>query len=140
MIEHIKMMVPYLDTLSMLLTGQVPHRSNSQCHLFRNLKDPMLLQTLSYRRKITYHLLLIGFLHKLISMKDVGIIFCIYMQLNSCHRSTCTSELSLLPNDNDAELNRQFPFGINLNKILPDLLKLGTKQRILPYSFHNIHK
>ena len=27
----------------------------------------------------------------------------------------------------DAELNRKFPFGIDLNKILPDLLKLRTK-------------
>ena len=26
-----------------------------------------------------------------------------------------------------AELNRQFPFGIDLNKISPDLLKLKTK-------------
>ena len=29
--------------------------------------------------------------------------------------------------DNDAELSRQFPFGIDLNKIFPDLLKLRTK-------------
>ena len=27
-------------------------------------------------------------------------------------------------NDNDAQLNKQFPFVIDLNKILPDLLKL----------------
>ena len=27
----------------------------------------------------------------------------------------------------DAELNRQFPFGTDLNKIFPDLLKLRTK-------------
>ena len=30
-------------------------------------------------------------------------------------------------NDNDAELNRQCPFGIDLNEILPDLIKLRTK-------------
>ena len=29
--------------------------------------------------------------------------------------------------DNDAELNRQFPPGTDLNKILPNLLKLKTK-------------
>ena len=29
--------------------------------------------------------------------------------------------------DNDAELSRQFLFGIDLNKIFPDLLKLRTK-------------
>ena len=73
MIEHIKMMaIPYLDILSMLLSGQVPHRSNPQCHLFRNLKDPVLVQTLYFTRKITHHLLLIGFFHKLISVPDVG--------------------------------------------------------------------
>ena len=27
----------------------------------------------------------------------------------------------------DAELNRKFPFDINLDKILPDLLRLRTK-------------
>ena len=27
----------------------------------------------------------------------------------------------------DAELNRKFPFDINLNKILPDLVRLRTK-------------
>ena len=72
MIEHIEMMqIPYLDIWSMFFSGQVPHRSNSS-HLFWNLKDPVLVQTLSYRRKITYHLLLIGFFQLLISMQDVG--------------------------------------------------------------------
>ena len=72
-IEQIKMMaISYLDILSMLPSEQVPHRGNSQCHLFRNLKDPVLVQTLSCRRKTTYHLLLIGFFHKLISKQDVG--------------------------------------------------------------------
>ena len=59
-----------LDIWSILLPGQVPHRSNSS-HLFWNLEDTALVQTLSYRRKITYHLLLIEFFHKLISMQDV---------------------------------------------------------------------
>ena len=36
-----------------------------------------------------------------------------------------------LTNGNDAELNRQFPFGIDLNKILPDLLQLKTKAEAL---------
>ena len=44
-------------------------------------------------------------------------------QLPSC---SCTSELSPT-NDKDAELNGQLPFGIDLNKILPDLLKLRMK-------------
>ena len=34
---------------AMLLSGQVPHTSNSS-HLFWNLKDPVLVQTLSYGR------------------------------------------------------------------------------------------
>ena len=72
MIEHIKMMqILYLDIWLMLLSGQVPHRSNSS-RLFWNLKDSALVQALSYRRKITYHPFLIGFFHKLISIRDVG--------------------------------------------------------------------
>ena len=52
MIEHTQMMqTPCLDLWSMLLSGQVPQRSNSS-HLFCNLKDPVLLRTLFYRRKI----------------------------------------------------------------------------------------
>ena len=36
----------------------------------------------------------------------------------------------------DAEQNRKFPFGIDLNKILPDLLRLRMeRQRNLTYSF-----
>ena len=53
-------------------TNLMPHMSNSQCRLFWNLKDPVLVQTLSYRRKITYDLSLIGFFHRLIPMQDVG--------------------------------------------------------------------
>ena len=63
MIEHIKMIqIHCLDIWSMLLSRQVPHRSNSS-HLFWNLKDLALVQILSQRRKITYQLLLIGFFH-----------------------------------------------------------------------------
>ena len=44
-------------------------------------------------------------------------------------------------NDDDAELNRQFPFAIDLNKILPGLLKLRTKaEKSLPYNFHSLYK
>ena len=65
------MQIPYLEIRSVLLSGQVPHGSNSS-HLFWNLEDLTVVQTLSYRRKITYHLLLKGFFHKLISMQNVG--------------------------------------------------------------------
>ena len=52
MIEHIQMIqIPCLDIWSMLLSGQVPHRSDSS-HLFWKLKDPALVQTLSNWRKI----------------------------------------------------------------------------------------
>ena len=65
MIEHIKLMqIPYLDIWPMHLSGQcLIHRRNAS-HLFWNLEDPVLVQTLSYKRKITYCLLLIGFFQK----------------------------------------------------------------------------
>ena len=42
----------------------------------------------------------------------------------------------------DAELNRQFPLAIDLNKILPDLLKLRTKAEKpdIPFSQHKLSK
>ena len=42
----------------------------------------------------------------------------------------------------DAELNIKFPFDINLNKILPDLLRLRTKAHKpeIHFSQYNIHK
>ena len=55
----------------MFLSGQVPHTTNLN-HLFWNLEESVLVQTLFYRRKITYNPLLIGFSHKLMSMQDVG--------------------------------------------------------------------
>ena len=39
----------------------------------------------------------------------------------------------------DAELNRKFPFGIDLNKILSDLPRLRTNAE-KPDIFHNMHK
>ena len=56
----------------MFLSGQVPHISNSSSHLFCSLEDPVLVQTLSSKRKITDRLLMIGFFYTLISMQDVG--------------------------------------------------------------------
>ena len=62
-------------------------------------------------------------------MQDVGH-FVLYLHVAqstaSITRSSCTSELSPA-NDKDAELNRQLPFGIDLNETLPDLLKLRTE-------------
>ena len=59
--------------------------------------------------------------------KTSGVICCLYMLLNSCRLlSSCTSQVSPT-NNKDAELNRQFPFCIDLNRILPVLLKLKTK-------------
>ena len=80
------------------------------------------------RMKITYHKLLVDFFHnKLISMQDVEHMFicCIYMQINSYHHSKFMHQwvISQVPVTIDAELNRKFPFGINLRKILPDLLR-----------------
>ena len=58
------------DNIDNIFSGQEPHTSNSN-HLFWNLEDSVVVQTLSCRRKITYRPLLIGFSHKLISMQDV---------------------------------------------------------------------
>ena len=70
--EHIKMIhTPCLDKWSKILSGQLSQRSNSS-HLFWNLKYLVLVQILPLRRKLTYQLLLIGFIHKLISGLDVG--------------------------------------------------------------------
>ena len=102
-------------------------RSNSS-HLFGNLEYPVLIQTLSYMRKITYYLLLIGFSHKIISMQMLGI-SCI-PAVHEAHQlpSIYMNQWVISPaNDNSAELNRQFRFRIDLNKILPDLLKLRMK-------------
>ena len=79
MIENIKtMQIPCLDIWSMLFSGQVLHRINSS-HLFWNFKDSMLVQTLSYRMKITYQLLLIGFFLNWYECMMLRKICCIYM-------------------------------------------------------------
>ena len=71
-IDHIKIVqILFLDIWSMLFSGQVSHRSISK-YFFWNLEHPVLVQILPYSRKIIYHLLLTGFLHKLISMQNVG--------------------------------------------------------------------
>ena len=57
------------------------YNTSNSSHLFWNLENPVLVQTLSYRRKTTNHLLLIiGFSHKLISIQDVGRM----LHLNKC--------------------------------------------------------
>ena len=61
MIENINMIhISNIDIWPMLLSWEVPHTSNSS-HLFWKLEDPVLVQTLmvqilSYKRKITYHI------------------------------------------------------------------------------------
>ena len=76
------------------------------------------------RMKVTYNLLLIGFFHKLISMQDVrcNMLRLTFSSTASIILRLCTSELSP-NNDKDAELNRQFLFGIDPNKILQDFPK-----------------
>ena len=46
------MQILYLDISSMLPSGQHP-RTNNLSHLFWNTEDPVLVETLTYRRKIT---------------------------------------------------------------------------------------
>ena len=84
-----------------------------QVTCFGNLNTAVLFQTLFYRRNITQQFASF-FMHQW--------------------------QWVISPsNDNDAELNRQFPFGTDLNKILPDLLKIEGTQK-LTYNFHTMHK
>ena len=92
MTERIKMMqMLYHDTWSMLLSGKCLciFVSLWQVYLLWNIKDPVLVQILSYKRKITYYPLLICFSYKLISMQDVRKILNLnvvqYHTLNSCN-------------------------------------------------------
>ena len=122
MIELINMMqIPDLDTSSVLPFGQMPRTSNKS-HLFWNLEDPVLVQTLCCRRGgKTYHPLNAG------CWTYVAFICRSTNRLTAAiSLSSCTSESSPTSNK-DAELNKQFRFGIDLNKILPDLFKLRTK-------------
>ena len=78
--------IPYLDKWSMLLSGQVSHRSNLS-NLFWSLENPLLVQTLSYRGEITYDLLRLAFSTNWFQYRVLGIICCIHMKLNSYHHS-----------------------------------------------------
>ena len=118
----------------MLLSRQVTHSSNSS-HLFWNHRYPALVQTLCYRRKIAYHPLLIGFFHKLISRQDIRHYIAFTCSSTAAiNLSSCNSKFSP-NNDKDAKLNRQFPFGFDLKKILPDLFRLKPKTE-KPFSRH----
>ena len=81
------------------------------------------------RRKITYHPLLIGFFDKLISLHVVGcnMLHLHVAELNSCGHYNFMHQWVISYQGKDAELNRQFASGIDLNKMLSDLLKLRIK-------------
>ena len=70
-----------------------------------------------------------GFLHKLIWMQDLGyntLRLHVTESKTSIPQISCSSESSPI-NGKGPHLNRHFPSGIDLNKIVPDLLKLTTK-------------
>ena len=77
------------------------------------------------------HKLLVGLFHKRISFKAGPWAYVAFACSSTAAitLSSCTSELSprYLPMTIDAEPNRKFPFDIDLNKILPDLLRLRKK-------------
>ena len=118
----------HLDIWPMFLSEQVLHRlieATQVTSCFRTSRRPCAKYCWQ-RRQITYQLLPIGLPHKPVSVQDVGHnMLNLHAPAAAITQSSCNSMLSLL--SNDAELNRQFPFGIFLNKILPDLLKLRTK-------------
>lgn len=62
------------NTLSMLLSGQVPNTSNLN-YLLWNIEDPALRSNTALKKD--YHPSLIDFSQKLISIQDVGLISCI---------------------------------------------------------------
>ena len=78
---------------------------------------------------MTHHPLRNGFLHKLIWMQDLGyntLHLHVTESKTSIPQISCSSESSPI-NGKGPHLNRQFPSGIDLNKIVPDLLKLTTQ-------------
>ena len=77
------------------------------------------IQTLSYRRKITNHPLLIGFPHQLISMQDVVHNYVAFKcsLIAVITLSLCTGELVSLTIYKDTELNEQFTSDNYLNKL-----------------------
>ena len=86
-----------------------------------SMRGVFLPSELPYGRKMTYHPMLIGFLHKLFSMQDLrhNIFHLPCGSTTAITTSSCASESSPT-NDKDAALKRLFPFVIDLNKILPD--------------------
>ena len=111
--------------------------NHKSIHLFWNLEDPVLVQILSYNRtKITYHLLLIDFFHKLISMQDVAHNM-LHSHLAQQMPPLYMHQWVISPtNDNDAELNRKSPFGIDLSEVLPDLLRMKAEKPGIQFSQH----
>ena len=75
MIKHIKMMQIPIVTCAQCFSHEKFLIPAIQVTVFGISKIPVLVQTLSYKSKITYHTLLIGFYHKLISMQDVWHVF-----------------------------------------------------------------
>ena len=114
-ITHKTMQILYLDIWPMLLSGHVPHREAIQVTCFGISKTMCVpVRNLFYRTKLTYHLLLIGFFHKLILMQGVA--------HNMLHLDSSTTGITLswytpvsnlLPMTIDAELNIQFPLAID---------------------------
>ena len=104
------------------------------CMLYGISKPGMLwlilaVLTLSYWKKTTSQLLLIGLFHNLISVQDVVhdmLHLHVAQQLPSLKFHAPASYLSYSWQWSWA-LNRHFPLGIFRNKILSDLLKLSTK-------------
>ena len=72
-----------------------------------------------------------GFFHKVISMHDVRHMLGIFKCSSTAGITlrSCTGELSP-DNDTDPELNRQFPFSIDLHKILPVVRTKARKSNI----------
>ena len=125
MIEHIKRCQYPILTYGQSFSDQDPHTiqvtwASSNTFLEENNLPPLY----------------IDFFHKVISMHDVRHVLGIFKCSSTVTITlrSCTSELSRA-DEKDAELNRQFPFGIDLHKILPIV---EQRQGSQIYIFKNI--
>ena len=133
MIEHIKMMqILYRDIWSMFPSGQVLHRPIEaiQVACFGISRRPCDKHCpIVARRKITCQLLLIGLSHKLISVQDVEHNMLPLHVVQQASSLKVHAPVSYFLYEWQWCWAEQFPFGIFLKKILPDLLKLRTKAK-----------
>ena len=108
--------------------------------LLWNLENPVLIQTLSYRRRISYHLfILIGFFHKLISMQMLGIFSIIYSSPAAIILHAPASYISCQWHDMLSWTISIWIWHWPIIKYCQTYSSQEWRQRSLTYNFHNIY-